>query len=151
MKNAILAVLSLCFGAASAAAEDPGALTAQVRAAEIAFAKSMADRDIKAFAALVADDAVFFGRNSVSRGKSAIVESWRGLFDGPKAQFSWAPEDVQVLDSGKLAHSSGPVRDANGKQFGVYNSIWRRETDGSWKVVFDKGCDVCECAVAEKQ
>jgi ketosteroid isomerase-like protein len=29
---------------------------------------------------------------------------------------------------------------------GTFNSVWRRESDGSWKVVFDKGCDACDCA-----
>jgi ketosteroid isomerase-like protein len=119
-------------------------LEADVRAAETAFAKTMADRDHAAFARFVADDAVFFGRASVNRGKQAVVESWRGLFDGPKAPFSWSSESAVVLDSGTLAHSSGPVYGEDGKRFGTFNSIWRRERDGTWKVVFDKGCDYCE-------
>jgi ketosteroid isomerase-like protein len=119
-------------------------LEADVRAAETAFAKTMADRDHTAFARFVADDAVFFGRASVNRGKQAVVESWRGLFDGPKAPFSWSSESAVVLDSGALAHSSGPVYGEDGKRFGTFNSIWRRERDGTWKVVFDKGCDYCE-------
>lgn len=27
----------------------------------------------------------------------------------------------------------------------TFNSIWRREAQGRWRVVFDKGCDVCNC------
>jgi len=122
-----------------------------VRAAETAFAKSMADRDIAAFAALVADDAVFFGRDSANHGKASIVESWKPLFEGAKAPFSWESAQVEVLSTGSLAHSRGPVRAADGKQFGVFNSIWRRESDGVWKVVFDKGCDVCDCKAAPAQ
>jgi hypothetical protein len=48
--------------------------------------------------------------------------------------------------SGTLAHSSGPVINRRGERVGTFNSVWRRESDGSWKVVFDKGCDVCNCA-----
>ncbi len=118
-------------------------LEAEVRAAETAFAKTMADRDYAAFARFVADDAVFFGRNAVTRGKQAVVDSWKGLYEQPNAPFSWAPETVVVNDSGTLAHSSGPVVGADGKRFGTFNSIWRREKGGSWKVVFDKGCDYC--------
>jgi ketosteroid isomerase-like protein len=50
-----------------------------------------------------------------------------------------------VLDSGGLALSTGPVHDPEGHQIGTFNSIWRRESDGSWRVVFDKGCPVCNC------
>ena len=64
------------------------------------------------------------------------------------APFSWLSENVEVLDSGQLAHSSGPVLNAKGERVGTFNSIWRRESDGSWKVVFDNGCDACNCAQA---
>ncbi len=119
---------------------------AEVKAAETAFAKTMADRDVKAFATYVADDAVFFGRARVTRGKQMTVEAWEDLFAAPSAPFSWKAQDVYVLDSGDLAHSSGPVYSPDGKQFGTFNSIWRREKDGTWKVVFDKGCEVCQPA-----
>lgn len=140
-------IATLCATLTTGAAESESmeALARQVRAAETAFARSMADRDIKAFATHVADDAVFFGQQA-RRGKDAVVASWKPLFDGPKAPFSWEPAQVEVLDSGTLAHSSGPVRNPEGKVMGTFNSIWRREADGRWKVVFDKGCDACDCA-----
>jgi hypothetical protein len=68
------------------------------------------------------------------------------LFDGSTAPFSWKPGQVEVLDSGTLALSSGPVLDPSARQTGTFNSIWRREASGEWKVVFDKGCPVCNCA-----
>ena len=46
-----------------------------------------------------------------------------------------------MLDSGTLAISSGPVMDPQGKVVGTFNSIWRRDADGRWRVVFDKGCE----------
>ena len=61
-----------------------------------------------------------------------------------EAPFSWSSAEVEVLDSGTLAHSSGPVFDPHGKQFATFNSVWRRESDGHWKVVFDKGCPHCD-------
>jgi ketosteroid isomerase-like protein len=124
----------------------PAALKQQVFAAESSFAASFARRDTAAFAALVANDAVFFGQTSVLRGKAAVVEGWRPMLAEPKPPFSWKPEVIEVAESGNLAFSSGPVYGADGKQFGVFNSIWRREADGTWKVVFDKGCPVCNCA-----
>jgi ketosteroid isomerase-like protein len=129
--------------AASGTIED---LARQVREAESGFADAMAKRDLTAFATYLDDEAVFFGGKDALRGKAAVVEGWKAFFDGPTAPFSWASETVEVLDSGALAHSSGPVYDAQGKRVATFNSIWRRDKDGRWRVVFDKGCDACECA-----
>ena len=41
--------------------------------------------------------------------------------------------------AGRLALSSGPVLTANGEPAGRFNTIWRLEPDGAWRVVFDKG------------
>jgi ketosteroid isomerase-like protein len=53
---------------------------------------------------------------------------------------------VEVNQSGTLGLTSGPVKDPSGKQIGVFNSVWRRDASGGWKVVFDKGCPVCNCS-----
>ncbi len=124
-------------------------LRAQVFAAESSFAPTLAARDIVAFGSFVATDAIFFGRSGALVGKAEVVAGWKGLFEGPKAPFSWRPEVVEVLESGTLAHSSGPVTGPDGKVFGVYNSIWRLEPNGRWLVVFDKGCDVCDTTKTE--
>jgi hypothetical protein len=39
--------------------------------------------------------------------------------------------------------SAGPVRDPAGKIIARFNSIWRRDANQRWKVIFDKGNDVC--------
>ena len=53
------------------------------------------------------------------------------------------PAIVVVLDSGTLALSSGPVFDPAGQQVATFTSIWRREAKGVWRIVFDKGNQVC--------
>lgn len=134
---------TVLLSAASVAAA-PRDRAAEVRAAETAFAKTMADRDLKAFEGYVSKEGVFFGAKGPLRGRAAIVERWKQFFDGPDAPFSWGPETVEVLASGKLALTSGPVHDPKGALIGTFNSIWRLESDGKWRVVFDKGCPVCE-------
>jgi ketosteroid isomerase-like protein len=141
----LLGVLSgaLAFGAAAApAAESTEALAAAVRARETSFAKTMAERDLGALAAFVADEAVFLGRTAL-RGRKAVVEGWKGYFEGKDAPFSWSPERVEVLDSGTLAISSGPVLDPQGQRVGTFVTTWRREADGVWRVVLDIGCPPC--------
>jgi ketosteroid isomerase-like protein len=138
---AIVASVVLYMAAAPAASHEE--LTRQVRGAETAFARTMAERDLAAFASHLADESVFFARDKVLRGKEAILAGWKAYFEGPKAPFSWEPEQVEVLDSGTLALTSGPVRDSDGRPIGTFNSIWRRDNNGRWKIVFDKGCPPC--------
>jgi ketosteroid isomerase-like protein len=114
-------------------------LKRQVFVAESSFAASMTERDLEAFAALVSPEAIFFGDTVVMRGKQAVVEGWRRFFTGP-APFSWKPGVIEVLPSGKLAISSGPVFDPTGKKVASFSSIWRRDGDGRWLIIFDKGC-----------
>ena len=131
----VLAAASLALPAAAA----PDSAKEQVWAAEVAFAQSMADRDLAAFGTFVADEAVFFGGPEPLRGKAKVVAEWSGFFDGAQAPFSWAPDQVEVLDSGTLALSTGIVRDPTGKPVARFNSIWRLEAPNQWRVVFDKG------------
>lgn len=134
-------VLSACLTSPSPHPSN-AALREQVVKTERAFAKTMADRDHGAFASFLASEAVFFDKDGAIRGSKAVAEAWKPLFEGPKAPFSWEPTVVEVLDSGSLALSSGPIRDPGGAIVGTFNSIWRRDSDGTWRVVFDKGCSV---------
>lgn len=141
-RTAALALLATTAWGAGVSAQTPTALEtarAEVFAAERAFARSMAARDIAAFGCLIADDTLFFGGGKVLRGKAAVLEGWKAFFDGPAAPFSWEPDQVEVLDSGQLALSTGPVRNPRGEVTARFNSIWQRQADGRWLVIFDKG------------
>jgi ketosteroid isomerase-like protein len=135
----LAAVVTLAVAVQAAGhAADQGAQQ-QVYAAEREFAKSMADRNRAAFASFVSDEAVFFGGPAPLRGKAAVVEGWSGFFDGAEAPFSWEPDQVEVLQTGDLALSTGLVKDPHGRVMARFNSIWRLEAPGTWRVVFDKG------------
>ena len=82
---------------------------AEVFAAERAFARSMADRDFAAFGRYVAEDSVFFSGSTALRGRDAVLAAWKPFFDGAGAPFSWEPDQVEVLESGSLALSTGLV------------------------------------------
>ena len=110
-----------------------------VRAVEVAFARTLADRDHEAFRSFLSDDAIFFNGDEAIRGAEAVAAAWAGFFEGPDAPFSWGPDLTEVLDSGDLAFSSGPVLNPAGEEVGRFNSVWRLESDGVWRIVFDKG------------
>ena len=112
---------------------------------ERAFARSMAERDHAAFTSFLSEEAVFFSGARVLHGKQEVAKAWKPFFEGPAAPFSWQPEQVEVLQSGGLALSSGPVRDAQGKLIATFTSIWRQQAPGVWRIVFDKGNEVCDC------
>ncbi len=113
---------------------------AEVEAAERAFARCMADRDLDGFASWVSEQAIFYtGPGEPLQGRAAVVEGWRPWFQGPEAPFSWAPDRIDVLPDGQLACSTGPVHDGQGKRVARFHSVWRQEAPGLWRVVFDRG------------
>jgi ketosteroid isomerase-like protein len=139
------ALCGLWLAVTSACAATNAELKKQVTETERAFAASMQARDHAAFVSFVADDAVFFNGPTPLHGKKAVGDFWRKFYDKPAAPFSWEPDQVEVLASGKLAASSGPVYSPEGKLIARFNSLWRLEADGKWKIVYDKGEPVCDC------
>jgi ketosteroid isomerase-like protein len=137
-----LVALVLVGCAAAPPARTAADLTADVAATERAFAATMADRDLDAFAGFIAEEAVFFTDDEPLRGKDAVVGAWSALFRTEQAPFSWEPDRVEVLASGTLALSTGPVRDPDGQVIGRFTSVWRLGPDG-WRIVFDQGNEVC--------
>jgi ketosteroid isomerase-like protein len=120
-------------------------LQQQVSDTERAFAQTMADRNFQAFTEFIAEEAIFFSGPQPLRGKQQVTDWWKRYYEDPDAPFSWEPQQVQVLDSGTLALSSGPVHDSSGTPIATFSSIWRQEQPGVWRIVFDKGNDVCDC------
>jgi len=119
------------------------ALRQQVVKTEQAFADTMAERDFEAFKSFLDENAIFFSGDKTLRGAAQVAPAWQSFFRGPDAPFSWTPDTVEVLASGDLALSSGPVYNPQGELVGRFNSIWSRQPSGDWLVVFDKGSDVC--------
>lgn len=146
MKKTVLLALAAAMACGSAfAAPSNAELKQQVADTERAFAATMAKRDHAAFVGFLSDEAVFYNGPRVLRGKETVAAEWKALYEKPEAPFSWEPDQVEVLDSGTLAHSSGPVRDPQGKIISRFNSVWRQEAPGKWRIVFDKGERVCDC------
>ena len=142
---AALSLFLVLLGTVSADQVAIESLNQQVLRTEQAFADSMAQRDFEAFKSFLSEEAVFFSEPGVLRGSESVADAWAVYFTDANAPFSWEPEQVEVLDSGLLAHSSGPVLNTVGRRVATYNSIWRYDQDRKkWLIVFDKGNTFCE-------
>src|SRR5215207_4277195 len=112
--SALMAVVSL---SPALAGQTPAAtLRKQVFAAETSLAASMAKRDFEVFASYVSPEASFVDDTTVTRGKEAVLNGWRRFCQKPAAPFAWKPDVSEVLQSGSLAISNGPVFDPAGKK-----------------------------------
>ncbi|MDH3616679.1 MAG: DUF4440 domain-containing protein, partial [Gammaproteobacteria bacterium] len=72
--------------------------------------------------------------------------AWQVFFSEEGPAIKWRPQFVEVLEEGALALTRGPYRmtskdpDGNSvESWGTFNSIWRKNVDGEWRVVFDAG------------
>ena len=114
-------------------------------AAERGFAASMAARNFDSFASYIDEDAVFINGGKPLRGKEAILKHWKQFFTSPKAPFAWEPTLVEISARNGMGYTQGPVTLEGGKVIATFYSTWKVQPDGSWKVVFDNGYDVCDC------
>jgi ketosteroid isomerase-like protein len=102
-----------------------------------------------AFLEFFSDSAVGYDGKSVGPAKEQI----RANPDPPKEhQLLWEPRYGDVARSGELGYLTGPSRNIlpsrnNGQpRHGVYASIWKRERDGSFRVVIDVGINTPRAA-----
>jgi ketosteroid isomerase-like protein len=137
----LLVILTACAGPQPR--DESSEAAEEVRLTERAFAKSMADRDFQAFVSRLSTDAIFFDDAKTLHGRNEVANAWKPYFSQPKAPFAWAPDHVEVLASGDLALSTGPVT-VGDRTVARFNSIWRREGPHTWRIVFDKGEPVCD-------
>jgi ketosteroid isomerase-like protein len=114
---------------------------------EAKFAQATAEGGGKSFAAWFAPDGVLLGKGQPPvHGRDAIASRANWL---PKNyQLTWTPTDAVLSPLGDQGytwgHYEGHSRDADGNPLvttGRYLTIWRKEPDGSWKVVLEASSD----------
>lgn len=137
-----LLIVCLCCLSFNVATAD---LADDVRCREIGFSQSAENQDIDAFRSFIDADARFVG-SGVLRGVDEIAKGWSVFFTPGGPSIRWRPQIVEVLENGTLALSRGPYKtvsvDADGnavENWGTFNSVWRLNDDGEWRVVFDAG------------
>jgi ketosteroid isomerase-like protein len=129
----------------------------EVWARELGFARSVAEHDASAFAGFIAEGAVFGAkRPQPRRGRDAVVAAWAGIVAGKELRLAWYPAMVAIGGEPDIAYSSGPALyedltpDAEPRFLvGAFQSIWHRDADGAWRVLFDDGIEPRPASEAE--
>ncbi len=133
----VLALLLLASPGRTSTAADAGAIVS----AERAFAASVRSLGVRdGFLAWLAPASVVFKPGPVMgvAHHQKLPTGWHGLL-------AWNPVRAAISADGKLGWSTGPwiwKRDSTQKSadaHGEYMSVWRRQSDGRWRVVLDGG------------
>ncbi len=112
---------------------------AELLRADSAFAAMSVSQGGKAaFLAFASEAAVALGGGAqMSEGREAIAAWFDGLPAG--AVLEWWPVAAEIARSGDLGCTVGEARIASLKHYSKYLTIWKRQSDGTWKFVADGG------------
>jgi len=128
-------------------AQDLKAVEAAIMKADFDFSQSVADRNRDRFLSMLAETVVFNGGTSDElRGRAAVMEAWSGFFEKDGPTLTWAPTSAHVVGAGDVGVTVGSAvlrgkrpDGTVGERHMEYVTVWRKQEDGSWKVVFDTG------------
>ncbi|HEY4948907.1 MAG TPA: SgcJ/EcaC family oxidoreductase [Candidatus Acidoferrales bacterium] len=118
---------------------------AAIRAASAAWSKAATAKDLDKAVSFYADDALILPDKAPAlRGDENIRKNWAPLLALPGPGLSWQTSALQVARSGELAYETGAyvfvTTDKKGISTdykGKYLVIWKKQSDGSWKVAVD--------------
>lgn len=99
----------------------------------------------QAFIEFAAEDVILMRQNQFPIvGKNLLKKSYSAIKKQPN--LAWSPVYADVAASGDLGYTFGKWKlvsetasGADTVSYGVYISIWKRQSDGLWKYVFDGG------------
>jgi ketosteroid isomerase-like protein len=117
-----------------------------LRQLEAEFMKAAAEHGSQGYLSYYADDAVEVPNGAtIIQGKMNIAKTL-GFLDQKDNHLTWTPVGADLSASGDLGYTYGNYefrsKDKDGKPIvdhGKYTSIWKKQRDGSWKVVLDMG------------
>lgn len=111
---------------------------------EKAFAKMAKDAGIAAAFYAFADTTAVIKRqnDTLIQGREAIRAFYANTIPG--TEVAWLPDFVDVSTDGSMAYTYGkyvwriPRKDSGFTEYkGVFHTVWKKQTDGSWKYVWD--------------
>jgi ketosteroid isomerase-like protein len=116
-----------------------------VRAADQEWMKVFAAKNLEKSVAFCDESGAVLSSNApAANGRDAIAKLFSGFFQLANLKISWLPNRADVAKSGELGYTSGAYEmtfnDPTGKTIsdkGKYVTVWKKQTDGSWKVLLD--------------
>jgi ketosteroid isomerase-like protein len=110
---------------------------------ELGFARAVAEHDAVAFAEYLHPRTAFGVGRTATVGRAEVTAQWQNIIDGRAVKLEWYPDVVTVGGDGRTAYSSGPTLYVDPKtgqaRRGRFGSVWQRDHDGVWRVIFDDG------------
>src|SRR5271165_6788691 len=113
---------------------------------EADFMKAAAEHGSQGYLSYYAEDAVEVPNGALLIQGRAEIAKTMGFLDQKDNHLTWAPVGADISASGDLGYTYGTYefrsKDKDGKpvvDHGKYTSIWKKQKDGSWKVVLDMG------------
>lgn len=110
---------------------------------DVAFAEASKSHGApEAFRMYLAEDGLGFPSGShVVRGRDAMYERMSVNTTG---MLLWKPQHAEVAQSGDFGYTWGTYTytlpgEANPVGYGKYINVWRKQADGTWKVIADIG------------
>lgn len=143
----LTAISSLLLVASCHAGPDLDAARHSLMEADRAFARSVADRRLEAWVEAFDTTGIQMRPNlPFTPGHDEIRRLMTPAFADTSWHLSWEPHLAFVSASADLGYTLGTYgsvrRDSTGQErsgTGKYVTIWRKQADGGWKVVFDGG------------
>jgi ketosteroid isomerase-like protein len=140
-------LLAACAPAESPTPPDPEAVRASLIAADQAFAAATAAKGLEGWLAAFDTTAIQMEPDvPFTPGLAAIRGAMAPAFADTTWRLTWEPTMAFASAAGDLGYTLGTwqstrYNDAGRGQVstGKYVTIWRKQADGSWKVVFDGG------------
>ena len=115
--------------------------------ADRAFYEATAERGVDGWIDFFAEDGRQIVVGTVIEGKGAIRDLMAPAFTSGSA-LQWTPSFADVGSSGELGYTIGAYESeattGDGEiesRHGIYVTIWKKQADGSWKVVLDIGSE----------
>jgi ketosteroid isomerase-like protein len=128
------------------AADTKPATAETLRELENQFMNEALSHGSEGFMSYYAEDAVELPNGAHAIQGKANIAKTMGFLDNKDNQLTWKPVYADISASGDLGYTYGTFefryRDKDGKlavSHGKYTSIWKKQKDGSWKVVLDMG------------